>query len=515
MKRFVIISIGVILVVSSFFLVLTIFQLYKDAEKVQKSIFTREVLSAGTDVVNKIDALLKGDTLPAALVVENLDSLKKNIDTLNNIVFQKQGKRFLLDPAMVTPIGVIKTTITYMKNDVVLTHNDTIFFDTTYSKAFSPNQYPIDDEMNKTLQKVSKSDDVNLIEMDSGTVVLLNKDYLNRIIKESLVDQNIEADFDFALYNSYTTQFVVRPQKVDPATILNSEFIFSLKPSESFIAPHFIIIYFKDQRRILFQRMGAISSLILIFIGIIAFLNFYTLYHLYRLKKISDIKNDFINNMTHEFKTPIATISLACEALADPDIASGNELRDSYISIINDENNRLKKMVNNILELAQLKKGQLKIYEENIDIHKLINTICTDFSLQIGSKKGKISQYLYAKNPIIFADGSHLQNVIVNLIENGIKYSQDTPDIVVRTESDKKYLYIKVADNGIGIAKKNQKRIFQDFYRVSSGNVHDTKGHGLGLVYVKKIVELHGGDITVNSELQKGSEFVISIPYKR
>jgi two-component system, OmpR family, phosphate regulon sensor histidine kinase PhoR len=509
MKRIVILSIGVILVVSSFFLIVTIFQLYKDSEKVQKSILTREVLSAGTDVINKIDALLKGDTL---LTIKTIDP----IDSTNNIVFQKQGKRFLLDPSKVTPIGVIRTTISYMKNDVILTHNDTTFFDTTYSKSFTPNQYPLDSNpISSDFNKKSKNDNVNLIEMDSNITSLLNLEYLNRIIKESLLDQNINSTFDFALYNSYTTQFVVKPHLVDPTTILNSEYIFSLKPSESFIAPHFIIIYLKDQRRILFQRMGTITSLIIAFIAIIAFLNFYTLFHLYRLKKISDIKNDFINNMTHEFKTPISTIALACEALSDPDIASGMELRDSYISIINDENNRLKKMVNNILELAQLKKGQLKIYEEHIDIHKLISVICQDFSLQIASKKGKISQYLYAKNPIIFADASHLQNVIVNLIENGIKYSHETPDIVVRTENDKRYLYIKVADNGIGIAKKNHKRIFQDFYRVSSGNIHDTKGHGLGLVYVKKIIELHGGNITVNSEIQKGSEFIISLPYKR
>jgi len=509
MKRLVIFSIAVILVVSSFFLMLTIFQLYKEAEKVQKSILTREILSAGTDVVNKIDGLLKGDTLPTANMVEKTD-------TLSNVVFQKHGKRFLLDPAKVTPIGLIRTTISYMKNDVVLSHNDTTYFDTTYSSQFSPNQFPIDNnQINNTLPQVSKSDNINLIEMDSNTVQLLNPEYLNRIIKESLVEQNIDANFDFALYNSYTTQFVVKPHLVDPSTILNSEFIFSLKPSERFIATHYIIIYFKDQRRILFQRMGTITSFILALIAIISFLNVYTLYHLYRLKKISDIKNDFINNMTHEFKTPISTISLACEALSDPDISSGQHLRDSYISIISDENNRLKKMVNNILELAQLKKGQLRIYEEHIDIHKLIGSICLDFSLQLISKNGKISQYLYAKNPIIFADGSHIHNVIVNLIENAIKYSQEIPDIVVRTENDKRNLYIKIADNGIGIAKKNHKRIFHDFYRVSSGNVHDTKGHGLGLVYVKKIIELHGGSITVNSEPLKGSEFVISIPYKR
>lgn len=509
MKRIVIFSIAVILVTSSFFLMLTIFQLYKDAEKVQKSILTREILSAGSDVINKIDGLLKGDTLPSSTIVQEND-------TTPNVVFQKQGKRFLLDPAKVTPIGVVKTTISYLKNDVVLTHNDTIYFDTTYINLFSPNLYPIDNnQINTTLQQVSKSDNVNLIEMDSSTILLLNDEYLNRIIKEALVEQNIEAKFDFALYNSYTTQFVISPHVVDPTSILNSEFIFSLKPSEKFIAPHYLIIHFKDQRRILFQRMGTITSFILALIAIISFLNIYTLYHLYRLKKISDIKNDFINNMTHEFKTPISTISLACEALADLDISSKPQLRDSYISIISDENNRLKKMVNNILELAQLKKGQLRIYEEHVDIHKLISSICVDFSLQISSNNGKISQYLYAKNPIIFADSSHIHNVIVNLIENAIKYTQVNPDIVVRTESDRRNIYIKIADNGIGIAKKNHKRIFQDFYRVSFGNVHDTKGHGLGLAYVKRIVELHGGSISLKSEPLKGCEFVISIPYKR
>ncbi|PKP01988.1 MAG: hypothetical protein CVU11_13480 [Bacteroidetes bacterium HGW-Bacteroidetes-6] len=509
MKRIVIFSIAVILVTSSFFLMLTIFQLYKDAEKVQKSILTREILSAGSEVVNKIDGLLKGDTLPSSTIVQATD-------TTPNVVFQKQGKRFLLDPAKVTPIGVVKTTISYLKNDVVLTDNDTIYFDTTYINMFSPTLYPIDNnQINTTLQQVSKSDNVNLIEMDSNTILLLNEEYLNRIIKEALVEQNIEAKFDFALYNSYTTQFVISPHIVDPASILNSEFIFSLKPSEKFIAPHYLIIYFKDQRRILFQRMSTITTFILALIAIISFLNIYTLYHLYRLKKISDIKNDFINNMTHEFKTPISTISLACEALEDPDISSKPQLRDSYISIISDENNRLKKMVNNILELAQLKKGQLRIYEEHLDIHKLISSICIDFSLQISSKNGKISQYLYAKNPIIFADSSHIHNVIVNLIENAIKYSQENPDIVVRTESDRRNLFIKIADNGIGIAKKNHKRIFQDFYRVSSGNIHDNKGHGLGLAYVKRIVELHGGSISLNSEPSKGCEFVISIPYKR
>ena len=238
MKRFFIILIATILVISSFFLILSIFQLYKDAEKVQKSILTREIVSAGSDVINRIDALLKGDTIVKVITPEPTDSL-------SNLLYTKQGKRFLLDPSMVTPIGVIRTRINYYKNDVVLTFNDTVFFDTTYLEFFSPDQYTLDNKALVTeVEKIGAIENVNLIEMDSSTQQLLNSDYLHRIIK-ALLENNITADFDFALYNYYTTQFVVKPQKVDPATILNSEFVFSLKPSERFAAPHYLIIYLK------------------------------------------------------------------------------------------------------------------------------------------------------------------------------------------------------------------------------------------------------------------------------
>jgi two-component system phosphate regulon sensor histidine kinase PhoR len=172
-------------------------------------------------------------------------------------------------------------------------------------------------------------------------------------------------------------------------------------------------------------------------------------------------------------------------------------------------------MVNNILQLAQLKKGQLNMYLEPCDMHDLIAHICNDFSLLIKSNHGELNQYLYAEHFHLMIDKMHIQNVIVNLIENGIKYSKEQPKIAIKTENDKKNLLISVSDTGIGMTKKSMKYIFHEFYRVSTGNIYNQKGQGLGLVYVKKIVELHGGSISVVSEPDKGATFYIALPLNK
>jgi two-component system phosphate regulon sensor histidine kinase PhoR len=365
---------------------------------------------------------------------------------------------------------------------------------------------------NLNAQRTKKGFDIDLIEMDSNTVRLLNKEFLYRIIKESLLEQNITADFEFALYNFYTTKFVVPPATMPNEKIFSSNFIFTLKPSEKFLAPHFLILYFPSERLILLQRNSFIAILILIFVSIIMLLFVFMLYNLYRQKKISDIKNDFINNMTHEFKTPLSTITLACEALTDAKMSAAKSNRDAYVSIIGDENERIKLMVNNILQLAQLKKGQLKLQLETCDLHELITHICDSFSLLIKSSKGHLQEYLYAEHHTLLVDSFHIENVIINLIENAIKYSNNEPNIAIRTENDKKHLIISVSDKGIGISKKSLKYIFNDFYRVATGNIHNQKGQGLGLVYVKKIIELHEGTIAVVSEPDKGTTFTLILP---
>lgn len=512
MKKRVIISIAVILSISLLLLIFAIFKLYIEAEKVQRNIFTSEVITTGNEVVDRIDALLKEDTLP---VFESDNTLP---DSTSPVLFQKNAKKFILDPSRLMPIGVVKSTINYLKNDVIITEYDTIYFDTTYNKSFSLTNTPWESDLPaEEIKKIIASSgfNIDLIEMDSNTRKLLNADYLHRIIKETLVKQKINADFDFALYNSFTSNFVVLPQKISPNEILKSTYIFSLKSSDRFSTSHYLVLHFMNERGVFLKRMWLIITLIALFLLISVSIVVYIFRMLFRQKRIAEIKNDFINNITHEFKTPISTISLACEVLNDSNMLANEEIRSSYISIIEDENDRLKKMVDNILQLAQLKKGQLPMSIEKFDIHTVINHVCDIFSLQISTKNGSIIKELHADNSIIFADITHIENILINLIDNAVKYSTEKPKIIISTHGDKKHITISIADNGIGISPKNQKKIFEDFYRESSGNVHNTKGHGLGLYYVKQIIELHGGTISVESKENQGSKFIISLPYKK
>jgi signal transduction histidine kinase len=511
MKKRVIFSFAAILIVATSLLLATIFQLYKDAETVQRSIFTTEVLNAGTEIVTKIDQVLKGDTMPIVA------SVNVPVDSTQAILFQKHAKKFILDTDRLQPIGVIHSTINYMRNNATITTYDTVYFDTTRYKTILPYPMPWETDLaafiaNQNARRGIKGIDIDFIEMDSNTIRLLNKDFLYRIIKASLVAQNINGEFHFALYNAYTTQFVVPPDELVIERILQSEFIFSLKPSDKFLAPHYLILYFPSERLILLKRNSFITTLIAVFVSIILLLFVFMIFSLYRQKRIADIKNDFINNMTHEFKTPLSTITLACDALSGESMAKSN--REAYISIIADENERLKLMVSNILQLAQLKKGQLNLQLESCNIHELITQICDSFSLLIKSYHGELKEYLYAEHYTLMVDKMHIQNVIINLIENGIKYSPGQPKIAIRTENDKKNLLISISDTGIGMTKKSIKHIFNDFYRVPTGNLHNQKGQGLGLVYVKKIVELHNGSISVMSELDEGTTFCILLPLK-
>jgi len=510
MKKRVIFSVAAVIIVVTSLLMVTIFQLYKDAETVQRNIFSSEMEKIATEVINKIDKVLKGDT------INFIPAVKASADTTQPSLFQKHAKKYILDASRVQPIGVIHSTITYMRNDSISTTYDTVYFDTTRYASITPYPMPWETDIAAFIaNQNAKRGKIELIEMDSNTMRLLNKEFLYRIIKESLLNQNITADFEFALYNFYTTSFVVAPSEHIVEKILQSKFIYSLKPSEKFLTPHYLMLYFPTERLILLQRNSFIATLIVVLVSIIMLLFVFMLFILYRQKKIADIKNDFINNMTHEFKTPISTITLACEALSGERMSANKKNRDAYVSIISDENERLKLMVSNILQLAQLKKGQLKLHLEPCNVHELIIKICDSFSLFFKTNNGELREYLYAEHYTLSIDEMHIQNVIINLIENGIKYSKNYPKIAIKTENDKKNILISVSDSGIGITKKALKHIYDEFYRVSTGNIHNQKGQGLGLVYVKKIVELHGGSITVVSEIGKGTTFCIALPLKQ
>lgn len=251
-----------------------------------------------------------------------------------------------------------------------------------------------------------------------------------------------------------------------------------------------------------------------VFILVAVFSFYYSISTIMKQKKLSEMKNDFISNMTHEFKTPISTISLACEVLSDKTIQKSPERIDNFIKMIGDENKRLSVLVENILQTAILDKGELKLRIQDVNIHSIIENVIVNIRLQVENKEGDLITNLSARNPIIKGDRLHITNIIFNLVDNALKYSIEKPEIKISTKNNYSGVLITVEDNGIGISKENQKRIFDTMYRVPTGNIHNVKGFGLGLSYVKTVVEKHGGIISVDSTLGKGSIFTIALPFE-
>jgi two-component system, OmpR family, phosphate regulon sensor histidine kinase PhoR len=294
---------------------------------------------------------------------------------------------------------------------------------------------------------------------------------------------------------------------------LQSSYKVNIFPNSMYIQPQFLSLVFpsKTSYNLNGVMVTLLSSILFILLIIGAF--YFTISTIIRQKKLSEIKSDFINNMTHEFKTPISTISLAGEVLSDKTIDKSPESVEKYLKIIRDENKRLAGLVENVLQAAVLDKGKLKFKIQECDIHQIITDVIQSLTLQIQNKGGVITTELQAQRYSLFADRMHLGNIIYNLIDNALKYSKESPQIKVSTDSNKDGISISVQDNGIGIRKEDQKKIFETFYRVPTGNVHNVKGFGLGLSYVKAVVEKHGGYVDVQSEPGDGSTFVVYLPF--
>lgn len=275
---------------------------------------------------------------------------------------------------------------------------------------------------------------------------------------------------------------------------------------------NFLRVYFPGQRNFIIKSIGymGITSVGLTFIIIAIFV--FTLWIIFRQKRLSEIKNDFVNNMTHELKTPISTISLASQMLNDNSIPAANKNYSHISKIIDTESKRLGVQVEKVLQMAVFDQTKIELKLKVLDIHELISSALQNFELQVKKRGGNIDWLPSAQISTVRVDEVHFTNVISNLLDNALKYCTEIPEIKLKTRNSKDKIVITVIDNGIGISKENQKRIFEKFYRVSTGNVHNVKGFGLGLSYVKKVVEIHNGTIQIRSGLKKGTEFDIIIP---
>ncbi len=336
---------------------------------------------------------------------------------------------------------------------------------------------------------------------------------LDSLINQELQSQGIKTTYEFGVYNPARHTLIQEKTGTYTEDLLESRFAYHLFPNDIFVNPEYLLLHFPQQESYILAQMGFMLSTSIILILVIISSFAFTIFTIIRQKKLSVMKNDFINNMTHELKTPISTISLACQALSDQDVQKSENLYQSYINVINEENERLGLLTEKVLQTALIEKARIRLNKTTLDLHTLIENAIEKIGLAVKEKDGQIITRLNATQSSVKADKVHMTNVFSNLLDNANKYSPHSPHITVITENTSDGVLVHVKDKGIGISRVNQKKIFDNLYRISTGNIHDIKGFGLGLSYVKAIVEKHGGNVSLESEPNKGSRFTVYIPF--
>ena len=339
----------------------------------------------------------------------------------------------------------------------------------------------------------------------------VHPDIIDSLLKVEFKNHGIHLKFEFGIYDTQNKDFRIiktsNKEKLQESTLRASLF-----PNDILGNPLSLMVNFPQKNQYLFNKVWASLLISLVFILMIIGTFSYVVYKIIHQKKVSDLKNDFINNMTHEFKTPIATVSLATEALQEKKVYSSRETMLRYVGVIRQESERLGLQVEKVLQLASMEKENLTLKKQSISINLLVESAVERAKFQIEEKKGSLKIELSAEDVQIMADETHFSNAIFNLLDNAIKYSHEVPDISLTTSVINNKVVISVKDKGIGLSKDQQQHIFDKFYRVPTGNLHDVKGFGLGLNYVRYIVDAHKGEIKVESQLNKGSSFSIILP---
>ena len=337
----------------------------------------------------------------------------------------------------------------------------------------------------------------------------VSKKEIELLLAQELKNREIDIDFEYGVYSQgFPTKVQSKKFKFTDTKMYRAPIFKDSEGSTNFS----LLLTFPKMKRFLFQSIMGMAILSLVFTLVIVVAYSSAIYQLIKQKQISEIKTDFINNMTHEFKTPIATINLAVEAIRNPKSISDTDKVLRYLGMIRDENKRMHAQVENVLRISKLEKNQLDISKDRVDAHDIINDAVTHIELIVADRGGYVETHLDAERSEVLANDVHFTNVMVNMLDNAIKYSPDAPKIDVYTELAKNYLIIKVKDQGAGMSKAVQKRVFEKFYREHTGDIHNVKGHGLGLAYVKRIIEDHQGEVYAESEKGKGSTFFIKLP---
>ena len=329
---------------------------------------------------------------------------------------------------------------------------------------------------------------------------------LDNWVRTSLQNNGVKTDVQYALFSPHS-EVIYQACEDDPSYVMQSPYAVNLYPHDPFAEKGTLAVYFPKQKRYILSSMGLMLGSSGVFILMLLGSFFLLAQTIFKQKKLSDMKTDFINNMTHELKTPVATISLASEMLKNDQVNDEQEAVKRYANIIFKENKRLGNQVERVLQISRLDKGEINLNLEPVELNDMLTNVVDHFGLQLEDANATVNLQL-SEHPIVLEmDQMHMTNVVGNLIDNAIKYCSKDPDIKIRSLEKRSKIIIQVEDNGIGLSKDDRQRIFDKFYRASQGDKHDVKGFGLGLSYVKKIMDAHEAEVRVQSELGKGSTF--------
>jgi two-component system phosphate regulon sensor histidine kinase PhoR len=332
---------------------------------------------------------------------------------------------------------------------------------------------------------------------------------LENLLKDEFEKSNLDEDFEYGIYDCFTDS-IVFGSKISFKDGSRREKAYQIHTIENFEPDgHYFGVLFPNKSSFIIKQLDFWMYSSLVILLIVIFFS-YTVFVILKQKRLAEIKTDFVNNMTHELKTPISTIGLSAEALSNPEIIKTPERLQQYVSIIKNENSRLRNQVERVLQIASLTPKKVQLKDELLDVHEIIRKALGTFQVQIEEQEGKFSTDLSASVSLIRGDMVHITNVIYNLLDNAVKYTGENPNIQIRTYNKGEQLLLEIQDNGIGISKQHHKMIFEKFYRVPTGNLHSVRGYGLGLYYVKTIMKAHNGMIGIVSSPGKGSTFTLT-----
>ncbi|MDG2235352.1 MAG: HAMP domain-containing sensor histidine kinase [Flavobacteriaceae bacterium] len=513
---FMIISILGIVILQGYW----IFSAWNDKEKefslaVQQSLMMvadeiqeRELSDYITAYENLLDSLETPDNESFANVFLFLDEDKTNnlISYYTYGILEEDYKITpYLDPTLGDTIETL-TDVKQVKNTTIINKNDV--FNRENNIATSIEKISTIRRMNIANQRI-RSTFKNYI-ANTPIHKRLNVNELDYVLKREFDAKMIVTPYEFGIYdNGLATKIKSNNYSEKQKGYRYSIPIFQ---DDDSIRNYELLISFPEKDQYVFSSILTIGGLTLFLTLFIVLVSSSALYQIIQQKKISEIKTDFINNMSHEFKTPIATINLALDAISNPKIIETPTKVFKYVKMIREENSRMLSQVENVLRISQLERSNQPIQKTIVDTHKIIVDAVSHIQLILKDKSGDLKMHLNAEQTLISGNKSHLTNVVVNLLDNAVKYCDQIPKVMVDTFNEDNSFIIKIKDNGIGMTSVEQKRIFDKFFRAASGDIHNVKGHGLGLAYVKKIIDIHKGEIKLKSKKDFGTIFTIRIP---